>query len=86
MNGPDLAIWLAVYVPRVLRLGKAVAFTRAFPWWLRCLYILGIQAWCPLPIDEAFLALAVGVTLCVPRYRTILRAAWAGSALGVAAG
>lgn len=85
MNGPDLAAWLAVYVPRTLRAGRTVATTRALPLWLRVLYILGVQVWCPLPIDEAFLLLAIVATLCVPAYRRTLARAWHGAVLPVGA-
>lgn len=66
---------------RALRTGKALAGRGGvFPWWLRVLYILGVQAWCPLPIDEVFLCIAVGITLCVPAYRRAAHAAWQASA------
>lgn len=46
------------------------------PWWLAVLWVLGLQMWCPLPIDECFLVLAVVVTLAVPRYRRTLAYVW----------
>jgi hypothetical protein len=85
MNGADVAAWLAVYAPRTLRAGRSVATTRTLPIWLRVLYILGVQVWCPLPIDEAFLILAILATLCVPAYRAALAAAWRGAVLPVTA-
>lgn len=86
MNGADLAAWLAVYAPRALRAGRTVATTRDLPIWLRVLYVLGVQVWCPLPIDEAFLALAILATLCVPAYRRTLAAAWRDAVLPAARG
>jgi hypothetical protein len=70
------------FAAHALRAGKALAFTRDhFPLWLRVLYILGVQVWCILPIDECFLALALAITFAVPRYRRELRRAWSATAL-----
>lgn len=63
---------------RALRCAHSLARSKALPWWLRVMLVIGCIQIPVLPVDEIFLATALGIIAVF--YRSTLRAAWTESA------